>query len=427
MKDFLKNIVIYILYLESKFVLFLKQPKIIAITGTVGKTTTKEILYAGLQDSFYNVRKSSKGFNSDIGVLLTILDLETYNAVVGEWFKNIIKGFCVIFDKNYPEVLIVEVGANYPGEIKKNAKLLQADIVVFTKLPKIMAHMEFFKNRQEFVDEKLTLALFMKKGGMIIYNGDDKTLVKEFKKNKFDIYNKKTFGKNADYKFKDVRINYQSDMPQGINVILSNNMKVNLKSVFGEHFGYSVSALSAVVDVYKLNLSEILKSLEYNFVPVAGRMRIFEGVRNSIIIDDSYNALPESVKNGSELMKKINTKGRKIYVLGRLAELGDYTKESYKVAVEYIRKSCDIIILVNDDGIAQKYAKDLAFKKIYSFNKYGDDYFANTDEVGEFLKKYIDENDVILFKGARHSTGFERAIVKLIKDKDKKYLVQEHL
>ncbi|HIP49949.1 MAG TPA: hypothetical protein EYG99_00685, partial [Candidatus Pacebacteria bacterium] len=256
MKNFLKKIVIFILYIESKIVLFFKKPKIIAITGTVGKTTTKDILYAGLKNSF-NVRKSPKGFNSDIGVLLTVLNLETYEISIVHWVKNIIKGFLVIFQTNYSELLIIEVGANYPGEIQKNAKLLKPDIAVFTKLPKIMAHMEFFENRQHFINEKLSLALYLKKQGVIVYNGDDQTLVEEFKKSRFDFYNKKTFGKKADYAFKSVSVDYQGDVLRGTNITLDNNAKVNLAGVLGEHLGYSVSALYAVVGVYELNLMDV--------------------------------------------------------------------------------------------------------------------------------------------------------------------------
>lgn len=426
MKELLKKMVISILYLESKIVLSLKQPKIIAITGTVGKTTTKDILYAGLKGSFY-VRKSPKGFNSDIGVLLTILNLETYEASILKWMTNIAKGLSVIFARNYPDILIVEVGANYPGEIQKNAKLLQADITVFTKLPEIMAHMEFFKDRQEFIDEKLSLALFMKKNGTIIYNGDDITLVKEFENGKFDEWNKKIFGKKGDFTFKDALVEYNDDKLWGTKIVFENFRNINLGGVLGEHLGYSVSALLAVSSVLKIEQSRVIDNLEENFIPAAGRMRIFEGLHNSVIIDDSYNALPESIKNGSELIQKIDVTGRKIYVLGRLAELGEYTEKSYEAAVKYIRESCDIICLVNDGGLAEKYARELNFAKVCSFNKYEDDYFVNTDDVGKFLKDYIKEGDVIIFKGARHSTGFERAIARLIKQDDKIYLVQDHL
>ncbi|MEN8252101.1 MAG: Mur ligase family protein [Patescibacteria group bacterium] len=405
----------------------MKEPKIIAITGTVGKTTTKDILYAGLSDSL-SVRKSPKGFNSDIGVLLTVLNLDTHKASVLQWVKNIIKGFFVVFSKTYPELLIIEVGANYPGEIRKNAKLLRPDVAVFTKLPDIMAHMEFFENRQHFVDEKLSLARFTKKGGWIIYNGDDETLQKEFENEDFNSYNKKTFGRSADFVFKDVMINQHNDVLRGTDVLIYDDSKIHLQGVLGEHLGYSVTALLLVSSVLNFREKDTIKSLQKNFAPAPGRMRVFEVKdKKATIIDDSYNALPESVKNGSDILKGLNVSGRKIYVLGRLAELGEYTEESYETAVRYIRESCDVIFLVNDGEVAKKYAQKLNFKEIYNFNEHGEDFFANTDDAGRFLKDYIKDGDVLIFKGARHSTGFERAVSQLIKEEDVKYLVQDHL
>ena len=425
MKKLFKKIIIAILYLESKIVLNIKRPTIIAITGTVGKTTTKDIIFAGLKDNL-EVRKSQKGFNSDIGVLLSVLNLETHGANVIAWVKNIFLGLGTVFVNDYPEVLVLEVGANYPGEIKKNAKLLRPDIVILTRLPKIMAHMEFFENRQHFINEKLSLVRNMKKGGSVIYNADDSTIVKELNQKEFDNCKKITFGKKGDIIFDDLKIVENDGCIIGTNLKVGNK-RVFLRGVLGSHLGYPVCALFGVAKVMQIDEEKVLQSLQNNFVPSPGRMRVFSGINGSTIIDDSYNALPESVKNGSELLRQIKVSGRKIYVLGRLAELGEYTEKSYKSAVDAIYKSCDVIFLVNDGGVASGFAGELNFKEIHSFNKYGDDYFANTDEVGKFLKGYLKKGDIVIFKGARHSTGFERAIAQLVREEDKKYLVQDHL
>jgi len=425
MKEIFKKIVLNILYWESKLVLKFKKPKIIAITGTVGKTTTKEIIFAGLKD-YFEVRKSPKGFNSDIGVLLSILDLSTEGISFQGWLKNIFRGLTTLFRKDYPRLLILEVGANYPGEISKNAKLLQSDIVVFTRLPQIMAHMEFFRNREHFIQEKMSLAEEMKNDGVIIYNGDDTTLRKELSRKKFANCQKISFGKNREVSFQNVEIVRNNNEIIGTE-IKTNQGTVLLKKVLGKHLAYPVTALIAVAKYFELNPRKVLKSLEENFTPPPGRMRIFKGENGEIIIDDSYNALPESVKNGAELLKEIDTTGRKIYVLGRLAELGKYTEKSYRKALEAINNSAEIIFLVNNGGMAKKIADKMNFKEVHSFNRHKKDYLANTGEAGEFLKQYLRPNDVVVFKGARHSTGFESAIVKLIAEKDKKYLVQDYI
>ncbi len=422
-----KKVIIWILKIECKVVLFLKKPKIIAIGGCIGKTTTKDILYTGLKN-FINVRKSQKSFNSDIGVLLTILNLETGKASsVIFWLKNILKGFFVIFSKNYPKFLILEVGADRPKEIENSSKLIKADIVILTRLPEILAHIEFFNNRQEFVDEELSLAKFSKKKSIIFYNNNDETLLKELKKDYFFTHKKKTYGKNGDYFFNELKPYYENEKLAGIRMKVMNK-EIILSGTLGNHLGYPVSALCGVADYLNLDFKKVLSSLEEDFIPTAGRMRLLNGIKNTIIIDDSYNALPESIHNGAEILSNIKTYGRKIYVLGRLAELGKYTEESYKEAVKYIREGCDILFLVNDGGLALKYAEKLNFKELHSFNNFNDDYLKNTREVGEFLKNYLDENDVIIFKGSRHSTAFEIAIAKILKNiKDKKFLIQDYI
>ncbi len=428
MKEFFKKIIIQILRIEAWVILKKNKPKIIAITGTVGKTTTKDILYAGLEDLFF-VRKTPKGYNSDIGVLLSVLGLKTGSVSFFIWVKNIWKGFVNIFKMKYPEILILEVGASYPGEIKKNAKLLKPDIVVLTRLPKIMAHMEFFKNRQQFVDEKLSLVSFAKRNAIIVYNADDETLVKELREEKCNFKTKIGFGKNSDFWFKEILIKEdEKKHPIGFEFILNSGQNFFLKGVLGEHFGYSLSSLFAISDILNLDNKKIVKSLQKNFKPAPGRMRIFEGVSESVIIDDSYNALPESVKNGAKILSQIKTNGRKIYVLGKLAELGNWSEKSYKQAIEYIKSVADILILVNDEGLGEKNINNNDFKEVYFFNDVNNDFLINTEKAGKFLKKILKKGDVVIFKGSRHSTGFEAAIQYLLKnERDKKQLVQDYL
>lgn len=424
MKDFLKNIVIFILRLESKLVLITHRPKIIAITGTIGKTTTKDILYAGLKDDL-DVRVSPKGFNSDIGVLLTILNLKTAGVSMKAWLLNIAKGVLAIFNKNYPKVLILEVGANYPKEIERNAKLLKPNISIFTLLPEMMAHMEFFETRQDFVNEKMFLAKYTKRNGVILFNADDKTLKEEVLKYP---QQKISFGKNGKISFEDINIEYKNKYPIGISIKLNKKENVFLGGVLAEHFAYPVTASLAVAEIFGLDKTKIINSIEKNYVPAPGRMRVFQGKKDGVVvIDDSYNALPESIKKGAEIFAKLKIKGRKIYVLGRLAELGDYTEKAYEKSLEFLEGRCDVLCIVNDGDITKKYLKNYKFQEVYHFNKFGDDFFANTDDVGRFLVDYLQSGDTIIFKGARHSTAFERAICQIINQNDIKNLVQEHL
>jgi UDP-N-acetylmuramoyl-tripeptide--D-alanyl-D-alanine ligase len=135
-----KNIITAILTLEARAVLWRYKPKVIAVTGSVGKTTTKDAIFAVLSPHVH-VRKSQKSFNSEIGVPLTILGLESGWRDPLVWLSNIVQGFLlVIIKSDYPSWLVLEVGADRPGDIKNIARWLRPDIAVITAIPEIPVH-----------------------------------------------------------------------------------------------------------------------------------------------------------------------------------------------------------------------------------------------------------------------------------------------
>ena len=130
MKTHLKNIISAILQFEARLILNKYNPKIIAVTGSVGKTSTKDAIFSVMSTSFY-VRKSEKSFNSDIGIPLTILGCQNAWTDPIMWICNIWAGaMLIIFKHSYPEWLILEVGADRPGDIRKISKWLSE---VYTK------------------------------------------------------------------------------------------------------------------------------------------------------------------------------------------------------------------------------------------------------------------------------------------------------
>lgn len=128
MKSILKSLIKNILVLESRIILKKYKPYIIAVTGSVGKTSTKDAIYTAISSNF-KVRKNEKSFNSEIGVPLTILGVQNaWSDPIG-WLKNIFHGLELIFFKHdYPEYLIVEVGADHPGDIHSIAEIGRAHV-----------------------------------------------------------------------------------------------------------------------------------------------------------------------------------------------------------------------------------------------------------------------------------------------------------
>ena len=134
MKTTFKKIITYILQIESILVLYKYKPKIIAITGSIGKTSTKDAVYAVLSGISY-VRKSEKSFNSEIGLPLTILGIPNGWSSPSVWFANILKGlWLIIYPHKYPTWLVLEVGVGKPGDMQKTALWLKTDAVIITAI-----------------------------------------------------------------------------------------------------------------------------------------------------------------------------------------------------------------------------------------------------------------------------------------------------
>jgi UDP-N-acetylmuramoyl-tripeptide--D-alanyl-D-alanine ligase len=173
MKNIFKYIITAIIKLEAKMILKKYQPKIVAVTGNVGKTSTKDAIYTVMSKTLY-VRKSEKSFNSDIGVPLTILGCANAWSDPLKWLNNIWEGFTyIIYNKKYPEWLVLEVGADRPGDIKGISSWLKPNIVVVTRFSEVPVHIENFKSRADIIAEKGYLVDALRHDGVLVLNSDD--------------------------------------------------------------------------------------------------------------------------------------------------------------------------------------------------------------------------------------------------------------
>ena len=173
MKEILKKTVAILLAWEAVRVLKRFMPRIVAVTGSVGKTSTKDAIVAVLERSA-NVRGSDKSYNSEFGVPLTILGLpNAWGSPVG-WAKNLIQGFLVPYtSRGYPDWLVLEVGADKPGDIKTLTQWLHPDIVVVTRIGEVPVHVEHFGSPLHIVEEKAHLVKAVRDGGAVVLNYDD--------------------------------------------------------------------------------------------------------------------------------------------------------------------------------------------------------------------------------------------------------------
>ncbi|MEG8948061.1 UDP-N-acetylmuramoyl-tripeptide--D-alanyl-D-alanine ligase [Rosettibacter firmus] len=337
--------------------------KVISITGSNGKTTTKEMTATLLEEKF-SVVKSEANNNNHIGVPLTIFSADEK---------------C--------EMLVLEHGTNHIGEIPYSAKIAQPDYALITNIGD--SHIEFLKNREEVYKEKS--ALFdeaNQKGGFIFINLDDPFI----KKNKNKYTNVVTYGfnKKADVRGKILKYD---DLGR-VNMLIehdNNSFDITLP-VYGQ--SNAKNFLAAVSIALKAGLSEEdIINASKKLKPVHGRLEVKE-LNEIILIDDTYNASPASVNAAYDFLKKIKRYKKKIIILGDMFELGKQAPKFHRELANGIEQNKNLMVLTIGNLMKHLY-KELKKKKIKAIHF----------ETRESLKLYLQyeeiENSVILIKGSR--------------------------
>lgn len=428
MKDILKKIIAYILQIESRLVLYKYKPKVIAITGSVGKTSTKDAIFAVLS-TFSHVRKSEKSFNSEIGLPLTILGCRNgWNSPIA-WLENIFAGlWLAIYPHKYPSTLVLEVGVGKPGDMRRTASWLKTDAVIMTAIGETPSHIEFFHSRKHLIEEKSQLLKTLNKTGILILNADDKDILPMKSKTKGRVV---TYGftSEADIVGSGESILYNKNgVPEGIIFRIDEEGKsfpVVIEGVFGRNHVYASLASLALVSALKLNMLEAINALK-NYEAPPGRMRLLHGINESLIIDDTYNSSPLACESALKTLGDIkfpespegSPKGRKIAILGDMLELGRHTIEAHKnigkIVTENLKGKDDVLIVVGPRAVDIKEGAieyGMQAKNIFSF--------LNSDDAEKFVKTFVQNGDILLVKGSQ-GMRMERVVEAILLDQKNK-------
>jgi UDP-N-acetylmuramyl pentapeptide synthase len=414
MKETFKKIIVTILKLEARAVIYRHKPKIVAITGSVGKTSTKDAIFECLRKQ-YSTRKSQKSFNSEIGLPLTILGLpNAWNNPFG-WVKNILLGFFVIFKNKYPEWLVLEIGIDRPGDMQKVAEWLKTDIVVITKFSKVPVHVEFFNSPEEVMREKSLLVSTLKSEGILILNKDDEdvfALKEKAKKRNFSF----GFDESADIKASNYEILFDAD-EKILGLIFradyeGSSIPVRIIGSIGKSQVYSALAAISVGAALGINAVSISESLT-SYIPAAGRMRVIKGIKESQIIDDTYNASPVAVEAALDTTSSIKAI-RRIAVLGDMMELGKFSTEEHKKVGKKVAETVDYFIAV---GIRMRYAAEAAMS--HGMSEKNILQFDTAEEAGAYFQNLIREGDLVLVKGSQ-STRMEKVVEEIMNNPTEK-------
>ena len=320
-KDFPKNFPFILvnnsveaLYSIAKYSRKKYEGRVIAITGSVGKTSTKDILTKMLS-TFGVTHSSQKSFNNHLGVPLTLANIP----------KN-------------ADYVICEIGMNSKGEIEPLSKLVAPDVAVITNIS--AAHLASFKNLREIAYEKASICFGLKKNGLLIFSVDNKfyELVNNFVKERK--LKSVTFGSNENAEISIKNISHLKNKSYG-SLLIKNKVFTNFSiGALGSHQLKNCLAALAVILSYDLSLEKALKELK-DWVPRDGRGNFLDvnlkyKLKNIRIrvIDESYNSNPTSLNASLEILKSVqfDTKksSRKIAILGDMLELGVKEKEFHR-------------------------------------------------------------------------------------------------
>ena len=407
----MKKMIISFLQNRAKDVLTKFHPKIVAITGSVGKTSTRKAITIVLSTK-YKVRTAEKNFNNEIGVPLTILGMRSPGKNPFGWIKLFWKSY---FIKTYPDVLVLEFGAYRSGDIAKLCRLAPPEVGVVTAISPV--HAEYFSDINQLASEKGTLLLALPPDGFSAQNADD-IIVRDLPSSAF---NKKTYGTSeADIVAKDISLETRLDdffepgetfattrariIVDGIEIGL-----MELKNSIGYAPVMSCLASLCVAEAMGVSVKKALESLNSEFKPEPGRLNPLAGIKGSLIIDDSYNAAPASMKNGVSVLREFSLSkpsNRRIAVLGSMAELGMYSHDEHRMIGMEVARWADLFLAVGEsmtDAVAAAKEAGMGQKAV--------EWFATSEEAGRYLDREIKTADIVYVKGSQSSR-----MEKVVKD-----------
>ncbi len=408
----MKKIIQKILKILAKLILRRYQPKIIGITGSVGKTGTKEAIDYILKDSFF-VRTNPKNYNNEFGLPLSIIGSMSPGRSFFGWIKIILKAvFLIIIKQKYPEILILEMGVDRPNDMDYLTSIVMPDIAIVTAVSH--SHFEFFSSLEDIKEEKQKLVENTKNTGLVILNQDD-DLVLSMK----DVSSTQTlsygFKDSSDLKAFDLifRNLENENYFGGLHIKLNYNESVvpmQLNKILSESGLYAIMAATLVALKLNLNLVNIVEKFKDFFLP-AGRMNYLKAINDSHIIDDTYNASPASICLALKTLKKLNFSFKKYVILGDVLEIGSYKKTGFSLIAKEIKNSKIDLVLLRGDII-----KDLKEElENISYSKDRIRIFASHEDLIVFLKGNLNKNDIVLIKGSQ-GARMEKIVKEILKN-----------
>lgn len=352
---------------------------VVALTGSNGKTTTKEMISACLETTF-PILKTEANLNNLIGLPLTLLNLTEKERVV-----------------------VLEMGMNVPGEVRRLTEIAEPDVGLITNIQKV--HLEGMGSLERLKEEKGELFRRMRRDGTILVNQNDPhviDLATEFSGQKI------TFGveKSADVMAREIEV--RGAQGTSFKLIVEGEKLEVILPLLGRHSVPNALAAIAVASLFGIELKKAKEALEH-FRPFPMRMEVVHLEGGKTLINDAYNANPRSMEVALETLAEVKGKGRAIAVLGDMLELGDFKDEAHQQLGEKIKElSIDLLLILGEKAplvVESAIRHGFEAKKARVLESHS--------EAIEILKEVTQEGDWILVKGSRRM-AMEKIVQGLI-------------
>lgn len=363
----------------SRYYLQKINPKVVAVTGSNGKTTTKDMIAAILATQF-NVKKTFANFNNEIGVPMTILSMEPNT-----------------------EILVVEMGMDRFGQIDQLSHLAQPDVAVITMIGE--AHIEFFGSRDKIADAKMEIVNGLKEDGILIYNGDEPLLIKRAQDISQETF---TFGNEATDDLQSV--NVVSDATKSsFRVTMWPDANFTIPMIGAYNVKNALAALS-VGKYFHIDVNEMAQALE-KFDITKNRTEWRDGLGGYRILSDVYNSNPTAAKEVLRAFSEVSTTGKRVAVLGDMLELGKDEQAMHasladaidpeKISAVYL---CGPLMQSLADKLTEKFMPT-------QIHQYSPDQKA---KLATDLKAMLGKDDLVLLK-ASHGIHLEEVLADIAK------------
>ena len=346
---------------------------VIGITGSVGKTSTREMIAAALSSS-RSVFATPGNKNSQLGTPVTLCG----------------------FDDN-AEVAVLEMGISLPGEMSRLSEMVRPDIAVFTNIG--ITHIENLGSREGILSEKMHILDHMCPGSAVFINDDNDMLHNAAFPEELHVF-RYALNHNCDAYAEDIS---ESDGHISFTAVINGKKVPVILGIPGRHHIYNALAALAVCDYYGLDIVLAADKLK-SFKGYSHRGQIFHN-KGITIIDDTYNAAPDSMKAAIDILSSMSCKGRRIAVLADMKELGSNEVEEHKSVGRYIADKGNIDLLLTYGPLAENMSDGTGISDFINFS--------TSDQLEKELYKILKQGDAVLFKGS-NSMGLFNMVEKVM-------------